>query len=105
MLMNACRSVVLSALLPFAIGFPGGAVHAQSADLIRQLQDRAEIEELVVRYVTVLDTRDADMCAQTLRAAENGQFIVGFMGRYEDVIVKRNSRRQILSRRLASFVR
>ena len=103
--INACRSVVLSAILWFAIGFPSGAVHAQSTDLIRQLQDRADIEEPVVRYVTALNTRDADMYAQTVRAAESGQFIVEFMGRYEDVIVKRNSRWQILSRRLASFVR
>ena len=43
--------------------------------------------------------------AQTVRAADNGQFVVGFMGRYEDVIVKRDGRWQILSRKLVSFVR
>jgi hypothetical protein len=39
-----------------------------------------------------------------VRAAENGQFIVGFMGQYQDVIVKRDGRWQILSRKLVSFV-
>jgi hypothetical protein len=43
--------------------------------------------------------------AQTVRATEDGQFIVGFMGRYDDVIVKRDGRWQILSRKLVSFVR
>lgn len=147
---------------------------AQSADLLRAMSDRAEIEELVVRYVHALDTLDADSYAsvftedavyevpgavyrgrdairkivtdlqaardrnqaegveaaalyhvmsntsiqiidddearhisyaQTVRAAENGQFIAGFMGRYEDLIVKRDGRWQILNRKLVSFVR
>ena len=26
--------------------------------------------------------------AQTVRLADNGQFVVGFMGRYDDVLVK-----------------
>ena len=42
--------------------------------------------------------------AQTVRAAENGQFIVGFMGRYEDELVKRDGRWYIQSRKLVSFV-
>jgi len=42
--------------------------------------------------------------AQTVRAAENGQFVVGFMGRYEDVLVKRDGRWLIQSRKLVSFV-
>jgi uncharacterized protein (TIGR02246 family) len=42
--------------------------------------------------------------AQTVRAAEGGQFIVGFMGRYEDVLVKRDGRWYIQSRKLVSFV-
>ena len=141
---------------------------------VQKLLDRAEIEELVTRYVTALDTRDADMYAgvfaedavyelpgnvvhrgraairkivtdlqesrarndaagkpspnlyhamfnhaielvdatharhqcyaQTVRAAENGQFIVGFMGRYEDELVKRDGRWYIQSRKLVSFV-
>jgi uncharacterized protein (TIGR02246 family) len=136
--------------------------------------DRAEIEELVVRYVTALDTLDADAYegvftedavyelpggivhtgraamrkivtdlqaararneaartpsprlyhvmanssielldatnarhqayAQTVRAADNGQFIVGFMGRYEDALVKVDGRWLIKSRKLVSFV-
>jgi uncharacterized protein (TIGR02246 family) len=166
-----------AALLPlgvFASGFIGGPTHAQPGDVERQLMDRAEIEELVVRYVHALDTLDADAYAsvftedavyetpmgvyegraairkivtdlqanraraeaegrealalyhvmsnssielidadearhtsyaQTVRAADNGQFVVGFMGRYEDVIVKRDGRWQILSRKLVSFVR
>jgi len=35
---------------------------------------------------------------------EGGRFIVGFMGRYDDVIVKREGRWQIRSRKLVSFV-
>ena len=160
--------------LTLALVLPGRDTRAQSPDAVRQLQDRAEIQELVARYVTALDTRDADMYAdvftedavyevtgtvyrgraairkivtdlqdararseaqgttptdlyhvmsnssielisatearhssyaQTVRAAEGGQFIVGFMGRYEDVIVRRDGRWQIQSRKLVSFVR
>jgi uncharacterized protein (TIGR02246 family) len=141
---------------------------------IERLLDRAEIEALVARYVTGLDTLDADLYAgvfaedavfelpggvvhrgraairqivtdlqesrarnqaagtpspslyhvmantaieiiddenarhqsyaQTVRAAEGGQFVVGFMGRYEDVLVKRDGRWYIQSRKLVSFV-
>jgi uncharacterized protein (TIGR02246 family) len=149
---------------------------AEDAETIalQKLIDRAEIEELVVRYVTALDTLDADAYegvftedgvyelpggivhtgraairkivtdlqaararneaagtpsprlyhvmanssieildasnarrqsyAQTVRAADNGQFIVGFMGRYEDVLVKVDGRWLIKSRKLLSFV-
>lgn len=42
--------------------------------------------------------------AQTVRAAEGGQFIVGFMGRYEDQLVKRDGRWYIQARKLVSFV-
>lgn len=142
-------------------------------DTVQMLLDRAEIEELVTRYVTALDTLDADAYAnvftedavyevtgtvyrgrpairkivtdlqesrarneaqgtsspalyhvmsnssielvdddearhmsyaQTVRQAESGQFVAGFMGRYEDVIVKRDGRWQILSRKLVSFI-
>jgi len=152
----------------------GNVANAQADAATRQLQDRAEIAELVARYVTSLDTLDAETFAnvftedavydvtgtvydgrpairkivtdlqesrardqdagttsaalyhvmsntsieiinanearhtsyaQTVRAAEGGQFIVGFMGRYEDVIVKRDGKWQILSRKLVSFVR
>ena len=38
----------------------------------QQLLDRAEIEELVTRYVTALDTRDADMYAGVF--TEDGVF-------------------------------
>jgi uncharacterized protein (TIGR02246 family) len=166
-------SPAVAGALAFALAWSVPA-HSQTNAPLRQLQDRAEIEELVARYVTSLDTLDADTYAnlftedaiydvagtvyegraaikkivtdlkesrardeaagttsaalyhvmsntsieilsanearhtsyaQTVRAAEGGQFIVGFMGRYEDVIVKRDGRWQIQSRKLVSFVR
>ena len=172
--MNSDKCTRLAVLFSTLLCIPGTLVLAQTPDAIRKLQDRAEIEELVTRYVTALDTLDADAYAnvfaedavyevtgtvyegraairkivtdlqalrdrneasntpsaalyhvmsnssieiidddearhtsyaQTVRAAESGQFIVGFMGRYEDVIVKRDGKWQILSRRLVSFVR
>jgi len=172
--MSTCRRAISIILVSFAIVFFGVPVYAQTADPLRELQDRAEIEELVARYVTALDTLDADAYAnvftedaefdvtgtvyegrtairkivtdlqasrdrdqaegialaalyhvmsntsieivdddearhtsyaQTVRAVENGQFIVGFMGQYQDVVVKRDGRWQILSRKLVSFVR
>jgi 3-phenylpropionate/cinnamic acid dioxygenase small subunit len=146
---------------------------AAEPDAIQKLIDRAEIESLVARYVTALDTLDADAYAgvftedaefnvsgtlhkgradirkivtdlqasrarndaagkpsprlyhvmsntsievldatnarhqsyaQTVRAGDGSRFIVGFMGRYEDVLVKRDGRWQIKSRNLVSFV-
>lgn len=141
---------------------------------VQKALDRAEIQELVTRYVTGLDTLDADLYAgvfaedavfelpggvvhrgraairkivtdlqdsrarnqaagtpsaslyhvmantsieildatnarhqsyaQTVRAADGGQFIVGFMGRYEDRLVKRDGRWFIQTRKLVSFV-
>jgi uncharacterized protein (TIGR02246 family) len=141
---------------------------------VQKLLDRAEIAELVTRYVTGLDTLDADLYAgvfaedavfelpggvvhrgraairkivtdlqdsrarnqaagtpspslyhvmsntaielvdatnarhqsyaQTVRAAAGGQFVVGFMGRYEDLLVKRDGRWYIQTRKLVSFV-
>jgi uncharacterized protein (TIGR02246 family) len=172
--MNVCRTAVLSLLIAAAAACSRPTESPESLALLQQSRDRAEIEELVTRYVTALDTRDADMYAevftedgtydvtgtvyegraairkivtdlqesrarneaagtppvdlyhvmsnssielidedearhisyaQTVRAAEGGQFIVGFMGRYEDVIVKRDGRWQIQSRKLVSFVR
>ena len=154
------------------LALAGVPAEAQTTDGLQVLKDRAEIEELVARYVTALDTRDADAYAsvftedavyevtgtvyrgraeirgivedliagrerneaagtpsvslyhvmsntsieivdddearhtsyaQTVRQAENGQFVIGFMGRYEDVIVKRDGRWQILSRKLVAF--
>lgn len=164
----ACGALMLAAV--------GGAVAADETETaaLERLIDRAEIEELVTRYVTALDTLDADAYegvftedgvyelpggvvhtgraairkivtdlqaardrneaagtpsprlyhvmsnstieildatharhqsyAQTVRAADNGQFIVGFMGRYEDVLVKVDGRWLIRSRKLVSFV-
>jgi uncharacterized protein (TIGR02246 family) len=169
--MRPCKAAVCI-VVTFA-----GAVYALGAeaqsDALQKVLDKAEIEALVVRYVTALDTLDADAYAgvftedaefdvtgtvhkgrpairkivsdlqasrarneaagtpsqklyhvmsntsvevldattarhhsyaQTVRAAENGQFIVGFMGRYEDVLVKRDGRWLIQSRKLVSFV-
>lgn len=146
---------------------------AQTAEEFRALADRAEIEELVVRYAMALDTLDAEAYAnvftedavfdvtgtvyrgreairgivtglqesreralaegapviplyhvmsntlieivdddearhtsyaQTVRLGDDARFIIGFMGRYEDVVVKRDGRWQIQSRRLVSFL-
>ncbi|HEY3515943.1 MAG TPA: nuclear transport factor 2 family protein [Gammaproteobacteria bacterium] len=168
--MGARTSVVIYA----AFIAVASTAAAEEASIQQQLLDRAEIEELVTRYVTALDTRDADMYAgvftedavyelpgnvvhrgraairkvvtdlqesrarndaagkpspslyhpmfnhsielvdaaharhhcyaQTVRAAEGGQFIVGFMGRYDDELVKRDGRWYIQSRKLVSFV-
>ncbi len=150
--------------------FAGSAV---AADNVQTLADRAEIEELITRYVTALDGLDADAYegvftvdgeydvtgtvyrgrpairkivtdlqasrarneaagtrspqlyhvmanhsieilddknarhqsyAQTVRLADNNQFVVGFMGRYEDVLVKVDGRWYIKSRKLVSFI-
>jgi len=171
--MGARTSAVMYAAL-IGLATTAGAVVAEEASSQQQLADRAEIEELVTRYVTALDTRDADMYAgvfaedgvyelpgnvvhkgraairkivtdlqegrarndaagkpspnlyhamfnhsielvdatharhhcyaQTVRAADGGQFIVGFMGRYDDELVKRDGRWYIQSRKLVSFV-
>ena len=167
--MGARTSAVI-----FAVAILAANAAAADDSAVQRLLDRAEIEELVTRYVTALDTRDADMYAgvfaedavyelpgnvvhrgrtairkivtdlqesrarndaagkpspslyhvmanhsielvdatharhhcyaQTVRAAEGGQFIVGFMGRYDDELVKRDGRWYIQSRKLVSFV-
>jgi hypothetical protein len=167
--MNTWTTAVMYAAV-IAIASPAIAEDAAA----QRLLDRAEIAELVTRYVTGLDTLDAQMYAgvfaedavfelpggvmhrgraairkivtdlqdsrarnqaagtpspslyhvmsntsievidatnarhqsyaQTVRAAEGGQFIVGFMGRYEDVLVKRDGRWYIQTRKLVSFV-
>ena len=171
--MGARTSAVMYAAF-ITVASTVGRAGAEEASSQQQLLDRAEIEELVTRYVTALDTRDADMYAgvftedgvyelpgnvvhrgraalakivtdlqesrarndaagkpspslyhvmanhsielidatharhqcyaQTVRAAEGGQFIVGFMGRYDDELVKRDGRWYIQSRKLVSFV-
>jgi uncharacterized protein (TIGR02246 family) len=157
------------ALLAAALALPADAELTE----IQKLADRAEIEELVTRYVTALDTLDAETYAhvfaedaeyevagtlhkgraaikkivtdlaesrarneaagkkspalyhvmanhsieitsettathrsyaQTVRAGDDGRFVVGFMGRYDDVLVKRDGRWYISSRKLVSFV-
>jgi uncharacterized protein (TIGR02246 family) len=157
----------------FAVAIAAANAAAADDAAVQKLLDRAEIEEVVARYVHALDTHDADAYesvfaadavyetpiatyrgraairkivtdlqasrarneaegkpsprlyhvmanssieildatharhqsyAQTVRAAENGQFVVGFMGRYEDVLVKRDGRWVIQTRKLVSFV-
>jgi len=170
--MGARTRAVMYAFI--AVASTAGMLAAEEASSQQQLADRAEIEELITRYVTALDTRDADMYAgvftedgvyelpgnvvhhgraairkivtdlqesrarndaagkpspnlyhamfnhsielldgtharhhcyaQTVRAAEGGQFVVGFMGRYDDELVKRDGRWYIQSRKLVSFV-
>jgi uncharacterized protein (TIGR02246 family) len=166
------RSAFVLAVVSMFVGAAAsGAEDAQSA--LQKLVDRAEIQELVARYVTALDTLDADAYegvftedgeydvtgnvyrgrvairkivtdlqasrarndaagtpsprlyhvmsnssieildasnarhqsyAQTVRLADNGQFVAGFMGRYEDVLVKVDGRWLIKSRKLVSFI-
>jgi uncharacterized protein (TIGR02246 family) len=157
------------------IGGAGAVFAAEdtAATALQRLLDKAEIEALVVRYVTALDTLDADAYegvftedgeydvtgtvyqgraairkivtdlqasrarnqaagtplaqlyhvvsnssieildatnarhqsyAQTVRLADSGQFVAGFMGRYEDVLVKVDGRWFIKSRKLVSFI-
>ena len=151
----------------------GIANAADDSAALQKLVDRAEIQELVTRYVTALDTLDADgyegvftedaeydvtgnvyrgraairkivtdlqasrarnqaagvqspqlyhvmanssievldaenarhhCYAQTVRLADNNQFVAGFMGRYEDVLVKVDGKWLIKSRKLVSFI-
>jgi len=42
--------------------------------------------------------------AQTVRLADNNQFVVGFMGRYDDELVKVDGHWLIKSRKLVSFI-
>jgi uncharacterized protein (TIGR02246 family) len=56
--------------------------------------------------IEILDATNArhQSYAQTVRLADNNQFVVGFMGRYEDVLVKVAGRWYIKSRKLVSFI-
>jgi len=162
------------AILALAFAVPLLSLPARAdTDALQKLVDKMEIEALITRYVTALDTLDADAYAsvfaedavfdvtgtvhrgrdairkivtdlqesrarneaagtpspalyhvmsntsiqildetnarhqsyaQTVRAADDGRFIIGFMGRYEDVLVKRDGRWMIQSRKLVSFV-
>jgi uncharacterized protein (TIGR02246 family) len=100
---------------------PGGVVHRGRAairKIVSDLQDsRARNQAagtpspslyhvMSNTSIEIIDDKNArhQSYAQTVRAAEGGQFIVGFMGRYEDVLVKRDGRWYIQSRKLVSFV-
>lgn len=56
--------------------------------------------------IEILDATHArhQSYAQTVRLADNGQFVVGFMGRYDDELVKVGGHWLIKSRKLVSFI-
>ncbi len=100
---------------------PGGVVHRGRAAIRKIVTDLQESRTrnqaagtpspslyhvMANTAIEVIDDKNArhQSYAQTVRAAEGGQFIVGFMGRYEDVLVKRDGRWYIQSRKLVSFV-
>jgi uncharacterized protein (TIGR02246 family) len=160
-------------VLVFAGAAAARAAEDPNAAALQRLLDKEEIGALVARYVTALDTLDADAYAgvftpdaeydvtgtvykgraairkivtdlqasrarndaegkptprlyhvmanssieildraharhqsyaQTVRLADNGQFVVGFMGRYEDALVKVDGHWLIQSRKLVSFI-
>jgi uncharacterized protein (TIGR02246 family) len=159
----------VAAVLSLLIAAPATA---DDADVLQRLQDQAEIEALVARYVTALDTLDADAYAgvfaedadlevagtkyagrgeivkivtglqasraaaqaegrsqaalyhvlsntaievssadearhdsywHTVRIGPDNAVTVGAMGRYEDVLVKRDGRWYIRSRKIIPF--
>jgi uncharacterized protein (TIGR02246 family) len=168
------HSRAIACALFLTVGASSGlAAEEPAAAALQRLLDKAEIEALVVRYVTALDTLDADAYegvftedgeydvtgtvykgraairkivtdlqasrarnqaagtsspqlyhvmsnssieildatnarhqsyAQTVRLADSAQFVAGFMGRYEDVLVKVDGRWFIKSRKLVSFI-
>lgn len=167
------RFRAVACALFLTIGASAAVAAEDPAAALQRLLDKAEIEALVVRYVTALDTLDADAYegvftedgeydvtgtvykgraairkivtdlqasrarnqaagtpspqlyhvmsnssveivdatnarhqsyAQTVRLADTGQFVAGFMGRYEDVLVKVDGRWFIKSRKLVSFI-
>lgn len=101
---------------------PGGVVHRGRAAIRKIVTDLQESRArnqaagtpspslyhvMANTSIEVVDATHArhQSYAQTVRAAEGGQFIVGFMGRYDDELVKRDGRWYIQSRKLVSFVR
>ena len=101
---------------------PGGVVHRGRAAIRKIVTDLQESRArnqaagtaspslyhvMANTSIEIIDGQNArhQSYAQTVRAAEGGQFVVGFMGRYEDVLVKRDGRWYIQSRKLVSFVR
>ena len=170
--MQFFRLVVCVVLVVGGAGAARAAEDSQAA-AVQKLLDKAEIEAVVARYVTALDTLDADAYegvftedadynvtgtvykgraairkivtdlketrarndaagkptprlyhvmsnssieildathahhqsyAQTVRLADNNQFVVGFMGRYDDALVKVDGHWLIKSRKLESFI-
>jgi uncharacterized protein (TIGR02246 family) len=100
---------------------PGGVVHRGRAAIRKIVTDLQESRArnqaagtpspslyhvMSNTSIEIIDDKNArhQSYAQTVRAADAGQFIVGFMGRYEDVLVKRDGRWYIQSRKLVSFV-
>ena len=111
------------------VGLPGGCDGVFIAKAVHALPHSVDVPVIAVTGRNRTDiSPDAEFCAvlqkpvlpselidatharhwsyaQTVRAAEGGAFVVGFMGRYEDELVKRDGRWYIQSRKLVSFVR
>jgi uncharacterized protein (TIGR02246 family) len=176
--MGETRMQLFKAVICVGLCFSAGLGAAIAADdaqtaAVQKLLDKDEIAAVVARYVTALDTLDADAYegvftpdaeynvtgtvykgraairkivtdlqasrarneaegktsprlyhvmsnssieildatharhqsyAQTVRLADNGQFVVGFMGRYDDALVKLDGHWFIKSRKLESFI-
>ena len=66
------RLPITAILAVAALAAAAGRVSADDADVLRQAQDRAEIQALMWRYVRALDSLDADAYAATY--TENGSF-------------------------------
>ena len=58
--MRAFRIVILALLVGVALSFVGVRTNSAQSNGLQELQDRAAIQSLIVRYGTALDTLDAD---------------------------------------------
>lgn len=68
--MNKTRSVICTAFILAAVA--ASAAFAAESDILRQVQDRMQIEQLMWRYVRGLDSGDAEAYAATF--TPDGQF-------------------------------
>ena len=64
--------VLIALVVTSGIAYSG---QKSEADVLRELRDRAEIEDLMWRYTRALDTRDADAYAAAY--TPDGQFMAG----------------------------
>src|SRR5262245_31161477 len=58
--MRVIRMVVLTLLAGIALSIFLARTNSAQTDTLQKLEDRAEIQSLIVRYGTALDTLDAD---------------------------------------------